>query len=254
MRAIILVGGFGTRLRSVLPNLPKPMAPIQQKPFLAHLLDYLETQGITDVIFSVHYLREKIQDYFQSNYNNINISYAIEPEPLGTGGAIAYAFSVAQEQFRLQTHTQPAQPALLPVRESESNAYFVLNGDTFLKLDYRAMLAQHQRSGTSITMALRCVPDGSRYGKVVEQDGTIVAFREKGVAGPGLINAGVYLIDPTLFAQFPQPAHFSLESDFLVPHLSELKPQAFIANDYFIDIGIPEDYERALVEMQLLSN
>lgn len=231
MQAIVLVGGFGTRLRTVLADVPKPMAPIQDKPFLAHLLHYLKKHGITKVVFPVHYMGEKIRAYFQSHYAGIAIQYVEEEQPLGTGGAIVNALKEMPE-----THE--------PV--------FVLNGDTFLQLDYQAMYEQHQCAGSALTMALRRVDDCSRYGKVVSENKRITEFREKGEHGQGLINAGVYLIHPDLFAQFDLPLQFSFENDFLIPHLSALSPQPFIANDYFIDIGIPEDYARAINDLPAL--
>lgn len=230
MRAIILVGGFGTRLQPILTDVPKPMAPIDNKPFLAYLLDFLANQGITDVLFSVHYLREQIQNYFQSSYKGMTITYAIEEEPLGTGGAIANALSMIETDE--------------PV--------FVLNGDTFVKLDYHAMFNQHQESNALMTMALRSSDDCCRYGKAVIEDKEVIAFKEKGEKGIGFINAGVYLINHDLFSQFNLPWQFSFEKDFLLPHVGVIKPQAFIANDYFIDIGVPDDYIRAKVELPIL--
>jgi D-glycero-alpha-D-manno-heptose 1-phosphate guanylyltransferase len=232
MKAIILVGGFGTRLRSVLPDLPKPMAPIKGKPFLAYLLEYLQQQGITRVIFPVHYLGEKIRAYFQSHYAGIRIEYVEEQEPLGTGGAILNALAVTED--------------------SAEEPVFVLNGDTFVALDYRAMYQEQVVSGSSFVMALRKVDDCSRYGKVMTQDHHVVAFREKGEAGPGYINAGVYLIDPTLFDKYSLPPVFSFEKDFMLPYTGILRPRAFIADDYFIDIGIPEDYARAAQELPVI--
>lgn len=228
MQAIILAGGFGTRLQSVVKNIPKPMAPVQGKPFLAYLVEYLKSQGITKVILSVHYLREQIEDYFKSSYQGVAISYAVEERPLGTGGAIAHALQCIE--------------SIAPV--------FVLNGDTFLKLDYQAMFAQHQKTLPAITMALRKIVDCSRYGVVLTERGVVTAFNEQGDDHPGLINAGVYLIDPTLFQKFPVGAlQFSFERDFLFCNISQLRPQTFIVNDYFIDIGIPEDYARALKDL-----
>jgi D-glycero-alpha-D-manno-heptose 1-phosphate guanylyltransferase len=225
VKAIILVGGLGTRLRSVLRDLPKPMAPIRDKPFLAYLLHYLQKQGITQIVFPVHYLSEKIKEYFQSHYAGIDIQYVEEAQPLGTGGAMVNALSVLRE-----------------VKEP----VFVLNGDTFAKLDYQAMLDQHQKQHATLTMALRHVSDGDRYGKVITENNRIITFKEKGESGPGLINAGVYLINPDLFSRFSLPPQFSFERDFMLPHLIKLNPQAFIVDDYFIDIGIPEDYSRAI--------
>ncbi|OGT59865.1 MAG: hypothetical protein A3F14_06890 [Gammaproteobacteria bacterium RIFCSPHIGHO2_12_FULL_43_28] len=228
MRAIVLAGGFGTRLKSVVPDLPKPMAPIDDKPFLAHLLLYLKTQGMTEVILSVHYLREKIVAYFQSQYAGLHISYAEEIEPLGTGGAIMHSLSFVKS----------------------NEPIFVLNGDTFVKLNYQAMYHEHLQREARLTMALRPIDDCSRYGNVeIDARNHVIAFREKGEHGNGLINAGVYLLHPAIFANFPLHAPFSIENDFLAKFLAELKPNAFIADDYFIDIGIPEDYARAEREL-----
>ena len=232
MQAIILAGGFGTRLRSALADVPKPMAPIGAKPFLAYLLDYLLTQGVTQVVLSVHYLREQIQSYFQSEYRGITIRYAIEEEPLGTGGAMVNSF---RELAQLPT--------------------FVLNGDTFLKLDYREMYLAHEASQQVMAMALRKVPDCSRYGIVEVEQGSVVAFKDQGGSFPGLINAGVYLINPALLTMLQDvPEPFSFERDFLFPNIAKIQPQAFVVEDYFIDIGIPEDYSRAKQELpELLS-
>ncbi len=224
MQAIILAGGFGTRLRSVIGNIPKPMAPIQGKPFLAYLLDYLQSQGITEVVLSVHYLYEQIQTYFSNAYRGIAIHYAIEDQPLGTGGAIVHALESIK--------------TLHPV--------FVLNGDTFLQLDYRNMWDLHTKNSPVLTMALRSVPDCYRYGAVQVEGNTVNSFSEKGVVQAGLINAGVYLIEPTLFHNLPINKQFSFENEFLFPFVKQLKPQAFLVDNYFIDIGIPEDYANAL--------
>ena len=224
MQPIILAGGFGTRLRTVLPDLPKPMAPIQDQPFLAYLLLYLKSQGISHVILPVHYMAEKIMSYFQAQYAGISIQYVEEDQPLGTGGAMMNALTT-------YAHAKPL---------------FVLNGDTFVKLDYQAMYAQHVNAGARLTMALRHVDDCSRYGKVMTDEQHIIEFREKGEQGPGLINAGVYLLQPDLFSKYTLPRQFSFEQDFMFPYLAEIKAQAFMANDYFIDIGIPDDYARAI--------
>ncbi|MBX3710102.1 MAG: nucleotidyltransferase family protein [Gammaproteobacteria bacterium] len=231
MRAIILVGGLGTRLRTVVADVPKPMAPIQNKPFLAYLLHYLKQQGVTQIVFPTHYMGEKIRAYFQSHYIGMDIQYVEETQPLGTGGAIVNALRVMQDLH---------DPLL------------VLNGDTFLKFDYPSMITQHLNEGAALTMALRWVDDCSRYGKVITEHHRVVAFREKGEPGPGYINAGAYLINPTLFMPFDLPQQFSFENDFLLPHLSAIAPQSFITHDYFIDIGVPEDYVRAMHDLPIL--
>jgi D-glycero-alpha-D-manno-heptose 1-phosphate guanylyltransferase len=226
MQAIVLAGGFGTRLRSVIADVPKPMAPIHGKPFLAYLLDYLKSQGITEVVLSVHYLKEQIQAYFQNTYNDMTIHYAVEEQPLGTGGAIVNSLKYVDN----------------------SKPVFVLNGDTFLKINYELMMQQHLATKPCMTMALRQIADCSRYGVVLTEGTAVTAFNEKGHSGEGLINAGVYLLDAALLSKWQGAEAFSFERDFLFPQISYLRPQAFITDHYFIDIGVPEDYARAVAE------
>ncbi len=227
MHAIVLAGGFGKRLNGVVPNLPKPMAPIHDQPFLAYLLNYLQQQGIRKITFSVHYLHEFIQNFFKTKFNQLDIHYAIEEQPLGTGGAILHALRFVDK----------AQPV------------FVINGDTFVKLNYQAMYRQHIAEQALLSLSLREVADCSRYGKVIMEEQVAISFKEKGELGAGLINAGVYLLNPDLFTPFNLPQQFSFETDFLFPQMSKLKPQVYITEDYFIDIGIPEDYARAQQEL-----
>jgi D-glycero-alpha-D-manno-heptose 1-phosphate guanylyltransferase len=224
MQAIILAGGFGTRLRSVLADVPKPMAPLHGKPFLAYLLDYLQSQGVRHVVLSVHYLREQIEAYFKHAYGDITIQYAVEDKPLGTGGAIINSLPLID----------PSRP------------FFVLNGDTFLKMDYRTMLVLHHQQGGMISMALRRLSDCSRYGVVMTEQDQVTSFIEQGGGYPGLINAGVYLFNANLLRSRQFPEKFSFERDFLFPEVAIIKPQAYVVDDYFIDIGVPEDYERAM--------
>lgn len=227
MKAIILAGGLGERLRPSLHDQPKPMAPIEDKPFLAYLIDYLHRQGITSVILTVHYMREKIQTYFQERYSDIEIQYAIESEPLGTGGAVVNALN----QNKV---TEPV---------------FVIHGASLVKLNYQAMYDQHLKQGSALTLSLRPLSDCSRFGQVITDNYHVVDFKDHDVSGPGYIYAGVYLINPSLFSHYDLPKSFSIEKDFLPMYLHELKPHVFIANDFFIDIAIPEEYARARTEL-----
>lgn len=226
MKAIILAGGFGTRLRSVVSDVPKPLAPIAGRPFLAWLIASLAARGVTSVTLSLHHQWEKIRDYFAANPAPVALDYIVEQEPLGTGGAMRY---VLERQ-------QAAEPVL------------VLNGDTYVQVDLEALARTHQASGASFTMALRGVDDSGRYGTVEVKDGIVTAFGEGTPGKPGLINAGVYILSPILF-QEALPQAFSFERDFLPPRLAAIKPRAFMAGSYFIDIGIPEDYARAQAEL-----
>jgi D-glycero-alpha-D-manno-heptose 1-phosphate guanylyltransferase len=222
MEVIILAGGFGTRLQGVVPDLPKPMATIRGRPFLAILLDDLITAGFTSAILAVGYRYEVIRDYFGENYNSLSLAYSIEREPLGTGGAIALA-----------------------LKQIAGSQCFVVNGDTYLELDYKAMLASHLEAKSILTLAVLEVPDANRYGAIDIEENRIRFFFEKGRAGPGIINGGVYLLSPDLFSSYNFPASFSFETDLLMPHVHELRPLAFLTTGLFIDIGVPEDYNRA---------
>ena len=227
MQAIILAGGLGTRLRSVVEGVPKPMVLIQSQPFLAILFKYLASQGITNVVISVGYLHDQIMHYFGDRYASATIQYSVETEPLGTGGAIMRALPLAQNK-----------PIL------------VLNGDTFFKVNYQSMMDMHRSENSCMTMALKPVTDSSRYGIVEIKDGEVVAFREKQQSGSGLINTGAYIIEPDIFSGHNLPEAFSFERDFLYPQVPLLKPKAFVSEGYFIDIGVPEDYLRAQSELQ----
>jgi D-glycero-alpha-D-manno-heptose 1-phosphate guanylyltransferase len=222
MEAIILAGGFGTRLQSVVPDLPKPMAAIQGRPFLAILLDALITAGFTSAILAVGYRYEAIRDYFGETYNSLSLAYSIETEPLGTGGAIALA-----------------------LKQIAGSQCFVVNGDTFLELDYQAMLANHLEERSILTVAVHEVPDANRYGALDIEENRILGFFEKGSSGPGIINGGVYVLSTDLFSRYDFPTAFSFETDLLMVHVHELKPLAFPTAGFFIDIGVPEDYHRA---------
>ena len=222
MQAIILAGGLGTRLRTVVADLPKTMAPICGKPFLAHLLDRFVVAGFDSAILAVGYLSESIREHFGERYRSLPLTYSIEPEPLGTGGAI--------------------KKALDRVRVSD---VFVVNGDTYVEVDYPAMLACHARAGSTLTLAAQQVSDASRYGALDIDSDRIRGFFEKGRGGPGVINAGVYVLRPELFDRYPLPHAFSFENDVMVPHVKEIAPLALPTRGMFIDIGVPEDYARA---------
>jgi NDP-sugar pyrophosphorylase family protein len=222
MRAIVLAGGFGTRLRSVVPDLPKPMAPVRGRPFLSYVLDRLVAAGFSEAILAVGYRHEVIEAHFGGDYRGLALRYATEYEPLGTGGAIQAAWRLAP-----------------------SADVVVLNGDTFLEVDYRAMVDAHRTADAELTMAVREVPDAGRYGALALEAGRVRGFQEKGQHGPGWINAGVYVLAPRLRGRFPNQDAFSFEQDVLGAEVASLRPLAFRTTGRFIDIGIPADYERA---------
>jgi len=231
MKAIILAGGFGTRLRERVPNLPKPMAPVAGRPFLEYLLDRLISSGINEVIISVGYRSKAIINHFGNSYRNIQIDYSIESEPLGTGGAIIHA---------------------LRKNNGKSESVIVLNGDTLLNINFSEFIDLYTISQFQIAIVLKKVTDVSRYGAVLISNDKITGFIEKGKVGAGLINAGVYILNQDIFKHFDLPRKFSFEADLLQKYCAELSPTAFSTESYFIDIGIPSDYERAQLELPKL--
>jgi D-glycero-alpha-D-manno-heptose 1-phosphate guanylyltransferase len=227
MEAIILAGGFGTRLRPAISDLPKSMAGINGRPFLEYLLDRLIQNHVRHVILSVGYMHEQISGYFGTTYKNLQISYAIEAKPLGTGGGIKLA-----------------------LEQAKSDHVLVLNGDTLFMLDLGVFNDFHMNHKSSFSLALRQVDDTGRYGSVrIDENKRIAGFYEKSASGKrGYINAGVYLISRKYFSELPLPEVFSLEKDFLEKEYVKGQFYGFACSDYFIDIGIPEDYSRAQTE------
>lgn len=230
MHAIILAGGFGTRLQSVVSDVPKPMAPIAGRPFLVWLMEAMIRDGVTGFTLSVHHQWEKIRDYFNANPMPVPVDYAVEETPLGTGGAIAYALA----------HIKAKEPVI------------VVNGDTFVGVNYKALYDAHMASHAPLTMVLRSLPDTSRYGVIITQGRIITSFAKGRMGESGLINAGIYVVAPDLFAGYGLKKAFSFEQDFLQPNINKIRANSYLAKDYFVDIGIPEDYIRAQQELPKL--
>ncbi|MDD5579624.1 MAG: nucleotidyltransferase family protein [Methylobacter sp.] len=225
MEAIILAGGFGTRLREVVPDFPKPMAPIGGRPFLEILLTSLSRKGFRHVVLSLGYMADKVVTHFGGHFAGIELVYEIELTPLGTGGALRQAVS-----------------------RCNADHVFVFNGDTYLNLESQDVENHWQKHGAPIIVA-REVPDTGRYGRLETDRGRVVGFSEKGVTGPGLINAGCYVLPIGILDSFPLGEPFSLEADFLAKVAAEQRFDMFVTNGQFIDIGVPEDYRRAQTEL-----
>lgn len=221
MEAIVLAGGFGTRLRQVVADVPKPMAPIAGRPFLEILLGSLARKGFARVVLSLGFMAEKISDHFGARFAKMDIAYVVEDTPLGTGGATRLAATACT-----QDHV------------------FVFNGDTYLDLEVELLERQWQAKRHPIVVG-RQVPDTARYGRLVVDGGRITCFAEKGIAGSGLINAGCYVLATDALARFPLSQPFSIETDYLVPEVARATVEVFVTDGVFIDIGIPEDYTRA---------
>lgn len=229
MEVIVLAGGLGTRLRSVVSEVPKCMAPIDGKPFLQCLLNYLDRFDVSRVILSVGYLREVVFSWVRDHKKDysFDIDFAVEKEPLGTGGGIALALSFAKEDNVL-----------------------IVNGDTFFNVDLDTFYSEHIHCGNKISIALKPMSDFDRYGNVVlKENGIISEFKEKEYCEKGLINGGIYVMDRTAHLCDGLPDKFSFETSILKPAAEAEKVQGFIHDDYFIDIGIPTDYERAQTEL-----
>ncbi|AIP60498.1 nucleotidyltransferase family protein [Burkholderia pseudomallei] len=222
--AIILAGGFGTRLRTVVSDVPKPMAPIAGRPFLEILLTRLSEKKFSRVVLSVGFMAEKIMSHFGDRFAGIDLAYSVESDPLGTGGALK---------------------ATLPYCEGDHA--FVFNGDTYLDLEVDELDDGWQTGGFP-TIVARQVPDTGRYGRLVVDGGRVTGFAEKGVSGPGLINAGCYVLPKDILAGETAEA-FSFETDFMSSAVQSRRFDVFVTRGQFIDIGVPEDFYRAQDEL-----
>lgn len=225
LEAIVLAGGFGTRLRQVVPDLPKPMAPIGGRPFLDILLGALARKGFGRVVLSLGFLAEKISGHFGDHFAGMELAYVVENQPLGTGGAVRLAMDHCR-----QDHV------------------FVFNGDTFLDLEVADLERQWQQSHQAIIVG-RHVADTARYGRLLAPHGLVTGFTEKGVVGPGLINAGCYVFNRGQLDAFAQGSNFSLELDYLAQAVMDTAIAVFVTTGQFIDIGVPEDFLRAQTEL-----
>ena len=223
--AIILAGGLGTRLKDTVPDLPKPMAPINDRPFLEYQMDYWINQGVTEFILSVGYKREIIMNYFGKSYHCASIEYAVEENTLGTGGGLLVA---------AQHLTEP---------------FLVLNGDTFIEVDLNEFTNFHRKSQSEWTFALFRISDSDRYmGMDINSDGKILSLQSTADDVNGLANGGVYLIEPSSLDRLEWKVgdSFSLEDQLLSDFLSSGGDLfGMECSGKFIDIGVPEDYHHA---------
>lgn len=227
---IVLAGGLGTRLRSVVSDLPKCMAPVAGRPFLYYLLKYMEVRRFTRVVLALGYMHESVQRWLAGEKWDFEIRCSLEETPLGTGGAVRQALS-----------------------RTDGDEVYILNGDTFFDVDTDEMARVHRASGAAATIALKPMTDFSRYGVVeTAPQGRIVAFREKKYCPRGQINGGVYLVDKKSgLLDFPSE-RFSFETDILQQRVRDCLLTGYASDGYFIDIGIPEDYEKADTDFKTL--
>ncbi|MBI4710601.1 MAG: nucleotidyltransferase family protein [Nitrospirae bacterium] len=227
MEAIIIAGGLGIRLQPVVKDVPKPMADINGMPFLSFLMDYLSRYGVKKVLLSVGYKHETIKKYFGSKYRNMDIEYVIENNPLGTGGAL--------------------REALRHVQGSEA---IVLNGDSFFNVNVKDLMDFHYLQVSMLTIAVKPMNNIDRYGTIILRNERATGFSEKSSGNFGYINGGVYVMKKDIMNHYAREGAFSFETDFLQGNINSIAVSAFISDGYFIDIGIPEDYERAQKELK----
>jgi D-glycero-alpha-D-manno-heptose 1-phosphate guanylyltransferase len=225
--AVILAGGFGTRLRSAVSDVPKPMAPINGRPFLEYLIDFWFEQGIKHFILSVGYKHEIISSYFGSKYHGATIDYVVEDMPMGTGGGLLASLKYL----------------------SNTNPVLLLNGDSFFDISISDLLKHHLTNRAAVTFSLFRTSERGRYmGMQLSDDGRILSLGDKKNQSDVLANGGVYIVDPIAFDGFPAPTKqaISLEGDIFPGLLkSEAGMWGYQSNGLFIDIGVPEDYFRA---------
>ncbi len=225
--AIVLAGGLGTRLKHLLDDLPKPMAPVGEKPFLTYLLSCLESEGIERVILSIGYEAEKIIDHYGDKFNSLEIIYSAEDTPLGTGGAIKKSLDHCNEDH-----------------------VFVVNGDTYFDISFDIMRNAFLDKRPSLLIALCKMNSVDRYGTVeIDDKGMVMAFKEKSLKESALINGGVYLMKRDMLLGFDLPVRFSFEKDIMEKYINSKSIMAIPFDNYFIDIGVPEDYYKAQKEL-----
>ncbi|SDE01238.1 D-glycero-alpha-D-manno-heptose 1-phosphate guanylyltransferase [Mucilaginibacter pineti] len=231
--AIVLAGGFGTRLQSVVKDVPKPMAIVAGKPFLSHVLHFLKKNNVKKVVLAVGYKYQFIESYVMDNLQDIDleVKFSIENEPLGTGGGIYQAFN-----------------------QISGESAFVLNGDTFFDTPLQDLAHVMEANDAEIVFALKKVANGERYGTVkLNENSSVADFSEKSFSDEVVINGGQYLMNRSIIDRFPLTGNFSIEKDVFQRELPQIKAFGKIYDGIFIDIGIPTDFEKAQNMLQNVS-
>jgi mannose-1-phosphate guanylyltransferase len=221
MKAVVLVGGEGTRLRPLTETIPKPLLPFMNRPFLDHVLDHLAGHGVDDVILSSSYLESEFQEFLEGRDGGPTVTWITEPQPLGTSGAVAGA------------------------RRYLDGTFLVLNGDVLTDLDLDALLSFHEDRAAMATIALTRVEDARPFGLVERDgDGRVRAFREKPTERiPGEINAGTYVLEPEALDRVPDGVMVSIERETFPDLIARGEPVfAFLSDAYWRDLGTPAAY------------
>ncbi len=230
MKAVVLCGGLGTRLGELTRETPKPLLEVAGRPFVTHVLEQLQKEGVTHACLAVSFQWQKLKAALGECWNGLPLSYSVEKKPLGTGGAIRQAL------------TTMGWPEAV-----------IANGDTLVEASLERMHELAQQVGADVVLALKQVQDTARYGRVnLLPSSRVSSFSEKGISGPGLINAGLFWIRADLLASIPQQV-FSFEQDLMMANLKELAIYAISTDGYFIDMGIPEDLAKACQDLEAKS-
>jgi D-glycero-alpha-D-manno-heptose 1-phosphate guanylyltransferase len=230
MECIILAGGLGTRLRGTIGDYPKCMAEVNGKPFLHYIFQYLIAQQCSRVILSLGYKHEVITEWLKTEYLPFEVNHVIEQQPLGTGGGIQLA-----------------------MQKAATTDVAVLNGDTMFSVDLAGLFQFHREKKAATTLALKEMYDFDRYGVVnTDENGCVISFEEKQARKEGLINGGVYIINKEALLDKHLPEKLSFEKDYLEAFVSEQRFFGYRDSSYFIDIGIPQDYQQAQEDFKKL--
>jgi mannose-1-phosphate guanylyltransferase len=230
MKAVVLVGGEGTRLRPLTETLPKPLVPLVDRPSLDHVLDHLASHGVHEVVLSSSYLEETFHAFIQARRGDPSITWITETEPLGTGGAIVNALQALDTD----------------------EPFFALNGDILTDLDLTEILARHRDRGATATIALTHVEDARPYGLVpMDADGRVLEFREKPAElVPGDINAGTYVLEPVALQGWARAENVSIERQIFPSLIADGRPLAgFVSEAYWMDLGTPQAYLQAQFDL-----
>ena len=248
MQAVILVGGFGTRLRPLTRDIPKQMLPVVDRPIIEHVVAHLAGHGVTRVVLSLGFRPEAFADaYPDGTCAGLPLHYAVEPEPLDTAGAVRFAALEAGIGAGTGTGIGPGSGS------EGCDTFLVLNGDVLTDLDIGAMVASHRAAGAEATLALTEVDDPSRYGVVpTDAEGRVLGFVEKPDAESApsrWINAGTYVLEPSILDRIPAGRRVSIEREVFPAMAAEGCLHAMRSDAYWIDTGTPEAYIRAQLDL-----
>ena len=232
MKAIVLAGGFGKRLGHLTLSTPKPMLEIHNKPFICYLFDRLSFFEIDEVILCIHYQKDKFKEYFSKYYKKLKITFSEEKKPLGTGGAIKNALKFIEND----------------------DPFLIMNGDSFLDIDLRILKKFHVSNNLDLTITIKKMDDCKRYGQIILNNNKISKFLYPGNNASGYINSGVYITHRQIFKSTSLKSFFSFEKDFLKKSVNNVNSMCFKTDDYFIDIGVIEDYKKLCKESHKLIN